>query len=48
MSESQGLGARMDQDSFGELLPVIRNAIICYCKCYKIPGPGQLQAGKSP
>ena len=48
MSECQGLRAKIDQDGFGQLLPVVRDAMICYYECYKIPDPGQLQAGKGP
>ena len=46
MSECQGLRAKIDRDGFGELMPVVRDAMICYYECYKIPDPGQLQAGK--
>ena len=47
-SECQGLRAKINQDGFGELLPVVRDAMICYYERYKIPDPGQLQAGKCP
>lgn len=46
MSECQGLEEKIRQDGFEELMPVVRDAMICYYECYKIPNPGQLQAGK--
>ncbi|KAM0798194.1 hypothetical protein BDR22DRAFT_974686 [Usnea florida] len=44
MSECQGLREKIDHDGFEQLMPVIRDAMICYYECYKIPSPGWLQA----
>ena len=45
MSECQELRAKIDHDGFEQLMPVLRDAMICYYECYKIPSPGWLQAG---
>ena len=29
------------ESSFGELTPVVRDAVMYYYECYKIPDPGQ-------
>ena len=45
MSKCQPLETTVNNEGFGALMPIIRDAMICYYECYRIPDPGWLQAG---
>ena len=46
MSKCEPLNIRIQNAGLEALMPIIRDAMICYYECYKIPSPGWLQAGR--
>ena len=46
MSKCEPLNKRIQDAGLEALMPIIRDAMICYYECYKIPSPGWLQAGR--
>ena len=46
MSKCEPLDTKIENAGLVALMPVIRDAMICYYECYKIPSPGWLQGGR--